>query len=255
MREKITIRVREVVPAIRSGMDDASLMKRYGLSAGGLQRLFKKLIARGLLDQYELDSRRFLSAETVTLDLTPAGLSLLRDDQPATNSSTERVPDFSWGLPVKSLVTSNIITESGRLYLGTQDGAIYAIDIESGKELWKWSIDHNVIRYLSVKGETLCAVTNTGYLFCLDTETGKENWKFKPEIASNDQPVIHGGLVCVGSLDGILYVLDIKTGKEKMALKVGGTIVSSPIVANGMICFGTDLGWIYAFPLLEEPER
>jgi outer membrane protein assembly factor BamB len=253
MREKITIRVREVVPAIRSGMDDASLMKRYGLSAGGLQRLFGKLIARGLLDQYELDARRFLSAETVTLDLTPAGLSLLRDDRPATHSSTERFPDFRWGLAVNGLVTSNIITESGRLYLGTQDGAIYAIDIESGKELWKSSIDDKVTRHLSAKAEILCAVTNRGYLFCLDTETGKENWRFKPEIAANDQTVIHGGLVYVGSLDGILYALDVRTGKEKMALRVGGTIVSSPIVANGMICFGTDLGWIYAFPLLEEP--
>jgi len=251
MSEKITIRVSEVVPAIKSGLDDASLMKRYALSAGGLQRLFTKLIARGLIKQSDLDARQSLSAETVTLDLTPSGLSLLPDDRPPKRSSTKQLSDFRWGLAINSFVTSNAVVESGRLYLGTQDDAIYAIDVESGKELWKSVIDDNVVRYLSIKGQILCAVTNRGYLFCLDSETGKENWRFKPEIAANDQPVIHGGLVYVGSLDGILYALDAKTGEEKLTFKTGGTIVSSLVMAKDTICFGTDFGWIYAFPLSE----
>jgi hypothetical protein len=38
-------------------MDDTTLMKKYGISAQGLQNVINKLIAAGLLKQADVDQR------------------------------------------------------------------------------------------------------------------------------------------------------------------------------------------------------
>jgi CheY-like chemotaxis protein len=47
----------DAAKCIKSGMQDSSLMKRYGISAKGLQSLFEQLVASGIIQQSELDIR------------------------------------------------------------------------------------------------------------------------------------------------------------------------------------------------------
>ncbi len=52
-----TINAKQAVNDVRSGMADAELMGKYGLSAKGLQVLLKKLIDTGRLQQHEMEAR------------------------------------------------------------------------------------------------------------------------------------------------------------------------------------------------------
>ncbi len=54
---KVKLSAKEVLKDIRSGMTDSSLMKKYGISPETLEKLFKKLLEKGLLQQSEIDSR------------------------------------------------------------------------------------------------------------------------------------------------------------------------------------------------------
>ncbi|MFZ5868267.1 MAG: CPBP family intramembrane glutamic endopeptidase [Thermodesulfobacteriota bacterium] len=54
---KVTIKAHEALADIRAHMTDAALMEKYGISERGLQSLFGKLVAAGLLAQAELDNR------------------------------------------------------------------------------------------------------------------------------------------------------------------------------------------------------
>ena len=56
-KEKPVISASDALRCIRSGMDDSSLMKKYGISAKALRSLLRKLVASGLIDQSELDER------------------------------------------------------------------------------------------------------------------------------------------------------------------------------------------------------
>ena len=56
-KEKHVISGLDAAQFIRSGIGDASLMKRYGISARGLRSLFTKLVASGMIQQSELDNR------------------------------------------------------------------------------------------------------------------------------------------------------------------------------------------------------
>lgn len=52
---------REVLADIRSGIDDAGLMEKYGLSSRGIIQLMGKLVSAGLLTPAELADRRSLA--------------------------------------------------------------------------------------------------------------------------------------------------------------------------------------------------
>jgi hypothetical protein len=54
---KPQLNAKEILQDMRSRMDDTALMAKYSLSAQGLQGVFKKLIAAGVLKQSELDNR------------------------------------------------------------------------------------------------------------------------------------------------------------------------------------------------------
>jgi transcription initiation factor IIE alpha subunit len=55
------IRGSEIVNDIRSGVDDAGLMEKYGLSAKGILKLMGKLISQGLISPSELAERKSLA--------------------------------------------------------------------------------------------------------------------------------------------------------------------------------------------------
>jgi len=73
-RKPIKISAREAGHCLRSGMDDASLMKKFNLSAKALYSLFDQLVGAGYLTQYEVDSRGSVSPGTVILDVNEIGL-------------------------------------------------------------------------------------------------------------------------------------------------------------------------------------
>lgn len=55
---KPRIDARQVLEDLRAGFDDTYLMEKYNLSARGLQSLFKKLVAGGLVDRWLLEGGR-----------------------------------------------------------------------------------------------------------------------------------------------------------------------------------------------------
>ncbi|HTY24816.1 MAG TPA: response regulator [Desulfomonilaceae bacterium] len=67
-KEKPVISGADAAKCIRSGMDDSSLMKRYGISAKGLRSLFGKLVASGIIQQSELDKRMSETHEWAVID-------------------------------------------------------------------------------------------------------------------------------------------------------------------------------------------
>lgn len=65
-REVRRISAREVLGAIRSGMDDQSLMIKYDLSYRQLQRLFRKMIGAGYVTPLEMAQRLCITESQVT---------------------------------------------------------------------------------------------------------------------------------------------------------------------------------------------
>ena len=65
--EKRKITAREVLKDIRSGASDSELMKKYSLSAQGLQSIFDKLLRAGVITKTEIEERVPMSERTADL--------------------------------------------------------------------------------------------------------------------------------------------------------------------------------------------
>jgi Mor family transcriptional regulator len=61
---KKAFKAKELLADVRAGLDDAGLMEKYGLSAGGILKALNRLIWEGLMSPSELAERRSL-AKTV----------------------------------------------------------------------------------------------------------------------------------------------------------------------------------------------
>lgn len=68
-RQKHRIDGKEALFDVRSGMSDHDLMTKYGLSANGLQSLFKKLLNARLIEYSEIADRESLSERTVDISM------------------------------------------------------------------------------------------------------------------------------------------------------------------------------------------
>jgi alcohol dehydrogenase (cytochrome c) len=97
-------------------------------------------------------------------------------------------------------------------------------------------------------------VTNADATLAIDIETGKQLWRTPVEWdpatprvvccgVSNKGPAIYNGKVFRGTLDAFVIALDQKTGKELWRQKAadwkeGFTITGAPLVANGVLITG-----------------
>ncbi len=61
-----TIKAKEFIQDLRTGMDDPSLMLKYSLSYDGLQKVFEKLVEADFITVLELHERARLSDTQVT---------------------------------------------------------------------------------------------------------------------------------------------------------------------------------------------
>lgn len=64
MSSQSTIKARDLVKDIRSGMSDAELLTKYNLSCTGLDRVLSQLVEHKVLSRIELDNRRNAQEET-----------------------------------------------------------------------------------------------------------------------------------------------------------------------------------------------
>jgi hypothetical protein len=244
LRKKSLVDPDEAVADIRIGTDDRALMKKYSVSAKGLQSLFRKLIASGLIAQAEIEHRAAPGESSVILE-TP-NLQLKPPGKPARRSPERKQRGtIRWEFETGTWFSSRPVTDSENVFFGAGDGYLYAVEIETGSLKWRYEPEGGMVLHHTVAEGVVFAVTEYGYLHALDAATGEHKWHFKPEIGVNDLPVVRRNSVYVGSLDGTLYAIDLESGAELWSFKVAGTAVSSPTIARGMVCFGSDSGHLY----------
>ncbi|HEX2987658.1 MAG TPA: PQQ-binding-like beta-propeller repeat protein, partial [Chloroflexota bacterium] len=98
----------------------------------------------------------------------------------------------------------------------------------------------------AVAGGLLYGGSEGGPLYALDIENGRERWRFAMDITQMSSPAVSGQVLYVGSKDGYLYALNATTGKQDWSFKTGDAISTSPAIADGVVYFASDDGYLYA---------
>ena len=94
------------------------------------------------------------------------------------------------------------VVADGRVYAAGLEGGVHALDLQTGKEIWK---------YVPAKE------------------------KKQPKLRLSGGPGAGDGLVVIGTLDGQVIALDAANGSEKWKAKVPGEVITAPAVAQGLV--------------------
>jgi eukaryotic-like serine/threonine-protein kinase len=158
---------------------------------------------------------------------------------------TEMMPD-----PFDVFVSSPALA-NGKVFVGSGDYNVYALDARTGVLQWKFTTG-NVVHASPAVAEGIVYIGSWDrYLYALDAETGKMIWRFETgddkviynQVGIASSAAVANGAVYFGCRDGHFYALDAKTGSKKWSHdNQMGWVIASPAVRNGVVYFPTSDG-------------
>ncbi len=125
---------------------------------------------------------------------------------------------------------------------------LYAIDIESGLEKWKVSLEGTIFSSPVLTDSTIILGGGDEYLYAFDCKTGKKKWSFYAYGTVWDCPTVAHGKVFFQSKGGYFFAVDMATGIEIWRFKFGSLQGGyfHPLVGNGEVVFGSQDSCFYA---------
>ena len=163
---------------------------------------------------------------------------------------------WEWGFEGWDVYTSSPVILDSMVVFGAGDGAVYALDLLNGDELWRF-VTHGRVRSTPAIADGVVFVGSAdGRVYALELETGEEKWRFEPEgfgLRSEEfgfdrksiisSPAVANGTVYIGSRDGFMYALDQANGVQKWRVSHEVSwAMSSPAVHNDVVYSGTSDG-------------
>lgn len=143
---------------------------------------------------------------------------------------------------------SSPVVDRGRVYFGSGDGNVYALDAASGSLRWKFKTGDVVHSSPAIAGDTLYIGSFDTFLYALDADRGTVRWRFKTgedpvrhnQTGLTSSPVVVGGTVYFGCRDAHVYAVDAATGKQKWAFYTDhGWVSATPAVRGDTLYIGT----------------
>jgi outer membrane protein assembly factor BamB len=125
-----------------------------------------------------------------------------------------------WSTPLSGGIDSEARYDDvhRQVYLGTDDGLVYALDPNSGATRWSYRGKGAIERRAELGGDAIYVSSATDRVVALEPRTGRLLWQYEREspegftIHGHAGPRLHRGLVYTGFSDGYLVALNAGTG-------------------------------------------
>lgn len=120
-------------------------------------------------------------------------------------------------------------TECARFYEDTfpREGFVFAIDLFTGEEIWKFKADDEVLSTPAVYQEKVYVGSSDMTIYALDSNSGDVIWDYQTDGMVFSSPAIGQEKVFVGSTDGKVYSLHTDTGDISWIYDTGGDLITS----------------------------
>lgn len=200
------------------------------------------------------------------IEATPAvagGLVLVASENRQTGVTTlyaldaERGPGdgpatWRFSPPNPSAPASAPASAGRRAFLATSDGAVRAVDLETGEEAWAAELRATVSdRQVPAAGSVL-VVADRLHVYGLDANGGGERWVFRladlralPDGRTNtlgaSSPAVSEGAAVIGDASGVLSAVDLGSGRRVWIGDIGPGPVGAVAVGSEHI-FAASLG-------------
>lgn len=148
-----------------------------------------------------------------------------------------------WQVRLDSGVTSGIAISGHTLLVGSETGRFYALNKNTGSEIWTYKGSSTVKGTPSVIGGNVVFAQGDGTITCLKISDGSLVWQNLPHVDEDstlqDGTTAGDGMLFVSKLNGKLYALDQKNGHLLWTYKAGDQgLRSAPGYGDGFVFLG-----------------
>jgi outer membrane protein assembly factor BamB len=155
--------------------------------------------------------------------------------------STSTAPNTNqmlWNFTTGDAVESSPAVADGIVFVGSDDGKAYALNVSTGAPIWNYTTGVAVKSSPAVAGGTVYVGSDSA-VYALNETTGGKIWNYTTGDAVESSPAVADGIVFVGSDDGKVYALNVSTGASIWNYTTGVAVKSSPAVAGGVVFVGS----------------
>jgi outer membrane protein assembly factor BamB len=149
-----------------------------------------------------------------------------------------------WRFEASDYVRTPVIM-NGRVFFSDRNNNLYAVNLNSGKEIWRVAMKNKMATHLAANRGLLYFGGRNDSLSAVDAETGKEKWRYST-TAPCIRPVVADGIIYSATPDKVIFAIDAETGREKWRYKTKRPLYAPPIVGDGVIYFLDEEGFISA---------
>jgi outer membrane protein assembly factor BamB len=177
----------------------------------------------------------------------------------AVNNNNLNCIDFQNGKEIYSITFTNGVENApvlfkGLLYLADLSGDIWCINAKNGANVWKRSLNTQVISKLkteTLNGKNVVLIpAYDNKLHAFDCKTGETIWEFSTDNFLNAHPAISkdGKFLAFGNCGGTLYILNADGTLHKKT-EVDSPLASSPIIIDDKVYVGSHSDGIFCISL------
>lgn len=155
-------------------------------------------------------------------------------------------------------ITGDPVVVGDRVYVGNATGAVMALDLNSGKQIW--TSPEGVMSPVWPAGGSIFLISDEAKLMRLDAATGERIWavqlpyyvpvkraRNRRDIFPDYGPILAGGRLVVASGDGQILSFDPVSGKQIDGVTMPAGAASEPVVARRTLYVVTTDGKLRAF--------
>jgi outer membrane protein assembly factor BamB len=212
----------------------------------------------------------------------PGQTAMFRGDPEHTGVYASAAPPLQalvWKFKTGGRVISSPVVVGDVAYVGSTDGALYAVRRSDGTQKWKFQTRGPVNSSPAYHDGLVYVGSMDGNIYAVDAATGEARWTFAtkgerrftapgihgaiprtermpdPFDVFLSSPAIAGTTVYVGSGDQHVYALDAATGALRWSFATGDVVHASPAVVNGVVYVGSWDRNLYALDATTGRER
>lgn len=128
--------------------------------------------------------------------------------------------------------TSPAIDDEGIIYIGSDDGKLYAVDPLTGNEIWRFQTGDQIKSSPAIGPDGIIYFGSTDNYFYAVRPNGALKWSFNIGDYIFSSPAISpdGRTIYVGASDNHLYAISSSNGDLKWKYLTGNKIISSPAI-------------------------
>jgi outer membrane protein assembly factor BamB len=150
-----------------------------------------------------------------------------------------------WEIELPDKIWSTPVIMNDTLYIGSFDKKLYALDTADGSIKWEYETEGAIVSTPIADGNTVYYSSFDRNLYALNAMTGSLKWKYLADNWFWADPVITNGTIYAPCLDGKIYVIDASSGEKIADYELESPVSSSPVLIDDVLVVATQDGMIY----------